>query len=192
MSEDSVAQNKRLKARENLELTMKQNWPAIGVIGAGVVLLMSNLLGFHLIDVLWPMFVIGPGVLMLIPAYQSTAAHQSRASFLAVPGAMFATIGILLFAMNVTDHFEAWAYSWTLLVASVPAALMYIKRFEPTHRIHETGHKLIRTMFYLFMGFAVFFEIIIFENFNPILPLGLIGFGVYLLMKNRREGKLVE
>ncbi len=193
MSEDSVVQNKRLKAQENLELSIKRNWPAFGVIGAGVFLLMSNIFGFHLSEVLWPMFIIGPGVLMMMPAHQSTESYQSRASFLAVPGAIFATVGILLFAMNLAnEHFEAWAYSWTLVVASVPAALMYIKRFEPEHRIHETGHKLIRTMFYMFLGFAVFFEIIIFENFNPLLPLALIGLGIYLLMKNRQEEEIVD
>ena len=188
MSEDSVVQNKGLKARENLELSVKNNWPALGVIGAGVLLLMSNIFGFHLIGLLWPMFVIAPGILLLIPAHQSTESHQSRASFLAVPGAVLMTVGLLLFAMNLAnEHFEAWAYSWTLVVASVPAALMYVKRFEPSHRIHETGHKMIRILFYMFMGFAVFFEIIIFENFNPLLPLGLIAFGIYLFMKNRQS-----
>ncbi|MEM7334290.1 MAG: hypothetical protein AAF490_19565 [Chloroflexota bacterium] len=192
MSEDSVVQNKRLKAQEQLELSVKKNWPAFGVIGAGVILLLSNVFGFHLIDFLWPMFIIGPGILLMMPAHQSTEEHQSGASFLAVPGAIFATVGLLLFAMNITDHFEAWAYSWTLVFAAVPAALMYIKRFEPEHRIHETGHKIIRTLFYMFLGFAVFFEIIIFENFNPIFPLGLIGLGIYLLIQNRQDGELAN
>jgi hypothetical protein len=38
----------------------------------------------------------------------------------------------------------------------------------------------------LFMVLAVFFEIVIFESFNPLLPLALIGYGVYLLLRNRQ------
>ena len=53
MSDDSVVQNKRLKARETLELSVRNNWPALGVIAVGVFLLTSNIFGFHLIDVLW-------------------------------------------------------------------------------------------------------------------------------------------
>lgn len=179
--------NARLKAQERMTVSLQKNWPALAVIGTGVFLLLSTALEFHLIDVLWPMFIIGPGVLLLMPAYHSTAVSQSRASFLAVPGAFLTTVGLLLFSMNLAnEHFEAWAYSWTLLVASVPAAIMYIKRFEPQHKIHTAGYKLIRTMAYLFIGLAVFFEIIIFENFNPLLPLILIGIGIYMLAKQRR------
>lgn len=187
MSDDVFGENQQLKVREQVHLAVRQNWPAFAVIGFGVFLLLSQVIGFHLIDLLWPGFVIAPGVLLLMPAHHSTEQHQSRAAFLAVPGAMIATAGLLLFAMNVTDHFEAWAYSWTLLVAAVPAALMYIRRFDPTDRIHQSGYKMIRTMFYLFLGFAIFFEIIIFENFNPVLPILMIVFGIYLLRKQRRE-----
>jgi hypothetical protein len=64
---------------------------------------------------------------------------------------------------------------------------MYIRRFDASHPIHEKGYKLIRIFFYLFLGFAVFFEIVVFENFTPLLPMAMIGFGIYLLMKQRRE-----
>lgn len=189
MSEETVS-NKSLKAQERVQLALRRNWPAYSVIGLGGFLLLSNLIGFHLLDILWPGFVLAPGLLLLMPAFQSTQTHQSRLAFLAVPGAVLTTVGLLLFSMNLAnEHFEAWAYSWTLVAAAVPAALMYIKRFEPAHRIHEKGRKLIRTLIFMFMGFAVFFEIIIFENFNPLLPLGLIGFGIYLLMKQRREAQ---
>lgn len=187
MTEDTVVENKRLKARENVQLTVRQNLPAFAIIGAGVVLLLSNIVGFHLIDILWPLFIITPGVLLMMPSYQSTQEHQSRASFLAVPGAVILAVGTLLFVLNLAnDHFEAMAYSWTMVIAAVPAALIYIKRFEPEHPIHETGRKIIRNLFYAFLGFAVFFEIIIFENFNPLFSLGLIGVGVYLLINQRK------
>jgi hypothetical protein len=191
MTKETIANQTSLKERESMQLTLRQSAPALLVIGLGVLLLTSNLFGFHLIDILWPAFVVVPGLLLLTPAYNSTPERQSRFAFLAVPGALFLTIGLLLFAMNLAnEHFEAWAYSWTLLVAAVPAALMYIKRFEPEHRIHTSGRKLVRMMTLAFMGLAVFFEIVVFENFNPLLPLVMIVYGIYLLRKQRVEEAL--
>ncbi len=184
MSEDSI-----LKIEEAGKLQRRQALPAYGVIAIGVVLLLSNLFNFHLINVLWPGFVITPGLMLLWPAYSSTPQRPKTLSFLAVPGAMMIITGILLFIMNLTNHFEAWAYSWPLVLGSVAWALMYMKRFEPQHRVHHTGYNFMRLMVLLAMGFAVFFELIVFGSFNPLLPLGIIAFGVYLLIKERQHNK---
>lgn len=184
MSKESV-----LKIEEAGKLQRRQALPAYGVIAIGVVLLLSNLFNFHLINVLWPGFVIAPGLMLLWPAYSSTADRQKPLSFLAVPGAMFIITGILLFIMNLTNHFEAWAYSWPLVFGAVAWGLMYMKRFEPEHRVHHTGYNFMRLMVLLAMGFTVFFELVVFGSFNPLLPLGVIAFGVYLLVKERRDGK---
>ena len=178
-----------LKIEEAGKLQRQQALPAYGVIALGVVLLVSNLFNFHLINVLWPGFVIVPGLHQLWPAYSSAPDRQKTLSFLAVPGAMMVITGILLFVMNLTNHFEAWAYSWPLVMGSIAWALMYLKRFEPQHRVHHTGYNFMRLMVLLAMGFAVFFELVVFGSFNPLLPLGVIAFGVYLLVKERRDGK---
>lgn len=184
MSKESV-----LKVEETRKLQRRQALPAYGVIAVGVVLLVSNLFGFQLIEVLWPGFVLAPGLMLLWPAYNATPERPSRVGFLAVPGAMFLTISILLFVMNLTNHFEAWAYSWPLVFASVAWGLMYMRRYEPEHRVHHNGYNFMRLMVLLAMGLAVFFELIIFGSFNPLLPLGVIAFGVYLLMKERRASR---
>jgi len=184
MSDEAV-----LKIEEVGKLQRRQALPAYGVIALGVVLLVSNVFNFHLMNVLWPGFVIVPGLLLLWPAYSSTAERPNTLSFLAVPGAMMVTTGILLFVMNLTNHFEAWAYSWPLVFGSVAWALMYMKRFEPQHRVHHTGYNFMRLMVLLAMGFTVFFELIVFGSFNPLLPLGVIAFGIYLLVKERRDSK---
>ncbi|GJM42595.1 MAG: hypothetical protein DHS20C20_28770 [Ardenticatenaceae bacterium] len=184
MSENSV-----LKIEESRKLQLRQNWPAYGVIGVGVALLASQIFGFEMIDVLWPGFVLAPGLLLLWPAYNATPERPSRLSFLAVPGTMFMTIATLLFVMNLTGYFEAWAYSWPLVFASVAWGLMYSRRFEPGHAIHQSGYRFMRFMVLLAMGLVVFFEAIIFGSVNPLLPLGVIGFGIYLLVKERRSSK---
>ncbi len=185
MSEETI-----FKAEEAAKLKVHSSTPAYLLIGGGAFLLFAAIFGIDLIEFLWPGFIIGPGLLLMWPAYHSTVDRQSNLSFLAIPGAMILTSGILMMAMNVTDHFEAWAYSWPLVIASIPAAVMYITRFDDNEALHERAVKFIRVMFLLFIGLAFFFEIIAFGNFNPVMSLGLIALGVYMLVRNNRSGKL--
>ncbi len=187
MSKESLYDEKPLKIQEETRLALRQSVPAFVIIGIGVLLLTTNIFHFELMNILWPGFVIAPGLMFLWPTHASSPDKQSRLSFLAVPGAMIVTTGVMLFVMNLTNHFEAWAYSWTLLLASIPAALMYIKRFDLDNSIHESGHRFIRTMIMMFMGLSVLFEVVIFQNFSPLLPLLLIGYGIIVLVKNRRK-----
>ncbi len=181
MSENSI-----YKAEERA-LASRSALPAYGLIAVGAGLLLAQIFHIELIDVLWPGFVLVPGLLLLLPARSSTEDYNHPLSFLAVPGAVVAMVGTLLFAMNITDHFEAWAYSWTLVFVAGAAGWAYIYRFEPDHSVHQRAHKLIRTMAYLFIGFAIFFELIIFGNLTPWLPIFLIGYGAYLLVNQNKE-----
>lgn len=187
MSEETV-----YKAEEAAKLDVHASQPAYVLIGVGITLLLAYLFNFHLLDILWPGFVIGPGLLLMWPAYKSTADNQSKLAFLAVPGAMIVTTGVLLFAMNLTDHFEAWAYSWPLVIAAAAAGVMYVTRYDDNDPLQARGYKFMRVMTLFFIGLAIFFEIIIFENFNPLMSLGMIGLGVYLLLRNRRAAKSVS
>ena len=183
-----MSDEKMLKAEEARKLQLNESMMVpMGIIGAGVVLLVANLFWASPIDFLWPGFVILPGLLLLWPSSQSTPERQHPLSFLAVPGAIVAMVGTLLFAMNLTDHFEAWAYSWALLPIAAAAGLMYIKRFNEAHRVHENGRKFIRTMSFVFIGFALFFELIIFGSMQPWMPILLIGFGAFMLLRNQRQ-----
>lgn len=179
------------KAEEAGKLATQRSFPAVVLIGTGAVLLVASLFGIHLIDYFWPGFVILPGLLLIWPAYNSTAGQQSKLRYLAIPGAVLLTIGVLLFIMNLTQHFEAWAYSWTLLIAAVAAGLMYARRFEADDQFEEKGTRFMRLMGILFLGLAFFFEIIIFESFNPLMAVGLMAVGVYLVIKERREARAV-
>lgn len=182
MSEETI-----YKAEEGRKL-MKQsdNTVAYVVIGVGVALLLANLFGVHLMEIFWPGFILVPGLLFLWPAYNSTADEQSQFSFLAIPGAIITAVGMLLFVMNITGHFEAWAYSWTLIWAAAAGGWMYMKRFEPEDSIHDTGYKFVRVMIIMFMALAILFELVIFGNFAPVFPALLIGYGLYLVYKNRQ------
>ncbi len=184
MSEETV-----YKAQEAAKFNTHSSLPAYLLISAGAVLLLAYLFNIDLMEVLWPVFIIAPGLLLMWPAYKSNSERQSKFAFLALPGAMIVTSGVLLFAMNLTNHFEAWAYSWPLVIAAVAGGVLYVTRFDSNDNLQERTYKFIRVMFMMFIGMALFFEIVIFENFNPLMSLGLMAFGFYLLIRERKSAK---
>ncbi len=157
------------------------------LISAGVLLLAVNILGIDLMEFLWPAFIVGPGLLMLWPSYQSSSDRKSGLSFLAVPGAMTVAVGLLLFLMNIVNHYESWAYVWPLVVAAGAAGYDYMHRFETSITRSEKVHKIVRTMVILFMALAIFFELLIFNSLGSWWPVLLIGLGFYVYVKNRRQ-----
>ena len=72
-----------------LNLDVRSQWPAILVIGIGVMLLGANLFHIHLINVLWPGFIIAPGLMLLTLMWYG------------------ATSCAMLFIMSITPPFEA-------------------------------------------------------------------------------------
>lgn len=124
---------------------------------------------------------------MLWPAYQATADHRSKLSFLAVPGAMTLATGVLLFLMNTVNHYESWAYAWTLVLAAGAAGYAYMHRYDETGERGEKAYKFIRVMVLTFMALAVFFEVLVFQSLGVWWPLLLIGLGLYVFVKNKRS-----
>ncbi len=178
------------KAQEKVMLNSGSSLVPWILIGAGVILLLASMLDVHLIDYLWPGFIIVPGLLMMYPAYKSTADEQSGWAFLAVPGAIFLATGGLFSIMNLFDYFDAWAYSWPLIPVSATAGVLYMTRFDNNERLERRAHKFISIMAMLMVGLAFFFEILVFENFNPLMSVGLIVLGVYLLLQERKSAKI--
>ncbi len=163
------------------------NWPALALIAAGVLILISKLFGLILMDFLWPGFIIGFGLLLMYPAHLSTADEKKKLSFFAVPGAMSVALGLLLFMMNLVNHFESMAYSWPLLLAAGAGGYLYQNRFDETAERKDEAHRFIRFMVLLFMAMAMFFELLIFQSFGNWWPLVIIGLGGYMLVKERRS-----
>jgi hypothetical protein len=163
------------------------HWPAVLLIGAGGLLLLANLLRIDLMGFLWPGFIIGPGLLLLWPAMSATPDKRSSLSFLAVPGAMLVALGGLFLAMSLVGHFEAMAYSWTLVLAAGMGGYLYMNRFREDSAARERGHRFIRAMFILFLGLATFFEVLAFQSLGGWWPILLIGFGIYLFVRNHRS-----
>lgn len=172
------------KAQRKQPAGRQSQWPLL-LIGAGILLLLPHFVR----DSLWAplFFLVTPGLLMLWPAYRSTVEARSSFSFLAIPGAVLATTGVLLAVMGVTRHYGSWAYAWTLLPAAGVGAAMYLSRFDPDHAIHRTGYKVVRALIVAFMALAIFFELFVFRGLGAWWPLLLIGAGAYLWLRDRRS-----
>jgi hypothetical protein len=181
MSEESV-----LKAEVNKkdEGTARV---AAGLVATGAVLLAANLLDISLMFYFWPMFVVGSGLLLLWPAYHSTSEHRSKIAFLAVPGAMVLATGVLLFLMNLVNHYESWAYAWTLVLAAGAAGYGYMHRFDESSVRADKTHRFIRVMVLAFMALAVVFELLVFQSLGSWWPILLVGLGIYIYVKNKRS-----
>lgn len=182
MSEEMI-----YKSQEKALMRDDRNRTAVVLIGGGLALLALTLSGVSLLEFLAPLvFISGLGALFMWPAYKSTAEHRRGGQWLAAPGALLLTLGLLIFFLGLIDRWEMMAYSWTLLPMSFVGGLMYGGRFNQTHRIHTNGPKIIRALGWMFALGGLFFELLVFESLGPWWPLVLVGYGLYLVFRQRR------
>ncbi len=148
---------------------------AVGLIGIGVMFFMG-------IGLLWPMFILVPGLIMLGIALGG----RVGAAALAIPGMLVSGTGALLFMTNVTGYWESWSYIWTLygVFLGMGFMLMGQKFGEPS--LQGIGRAFVYAGLAGCAAFVFFFEIIIGISGGPG-PVGallLIGAGLYLLSRD--------
>lgn len=165
---------------------MKLDQKTIGyaLLGGGILIVAMRLFGFSLAALTWPFYVIAPGLLMLWLAFSNGRSEVG----LAIPGALVAGTGAILFVLNLTNHWEAWAYMWALYPVFIGTAIMYAGKRQTNPDMERGGRYAARTGLWLLGGFAVFFELLIFGGGFQILgsiplPLLLIGGGLFLLLR---------
>lgn len=171
--------------------TNSRNATAIGLIGIGVLFLIAQFTGFSFMGLLWPLFIVGFGAIFLYFAYTG----DRNATGLAVPGAIISGTGAILFYQNITGHWSSWAYAWALYPAFVGLALVFMGRRHNNESMERSGDGLVKWGLIAFAGLWALFEILIFGGNNwlvsTLLPLVLIGAGVYMLFQNREKEKIV-
>ena len=90
---------------------------AVGLllIVGGAILLAVQYLGwalpFDLGRLGWPLWIIGPGVAILVIGLITP---EEPGAGLAIAGSIITTAGLILAYQSVTDHFASWAYAWAL------------------------------------------------------------------------------
>src|SRR5512147_1419350 len=125
----------------------------------------------------WPMWTIGAGVLVLLIGLITGAPGM------AVPAAIIAGVGGILYYQNATGNWDSWSYMWTLFpgfvgVGTILAGLLG----ENTRQNLVHGLNLIVISAALFLIFASFFGgLSILGPYGPAII--LIALGIYILLR---------
>lgn len=146
--------------------------PGAIFIGLGVLLIVLGALffagqaiGFDLGRFGWPLFVIIPG---LAVSGAGLAVGGGTGERITPLGAGVSMVGLILFYQNVTDHFESWAYAWTLVFpAAIGLGQMVYGSLKRREGMVVTGRRLALIGAVLFLAGAFFFELVV----------GISGFG---------------
>ncbi|MEQ1901367.1 MAG: hypothetical protein ABL866_11605 [Devosia sp.] len=151
------------------------------LIAGGILLLAVQFFG-GAASVLWPFFIIVPG---LVLAFVADRADWPRA--LMVIGAVITGTGLILLFQSIYDYYQSWAYAWALLPLCAGAALYYAgdRRHDPAEK--AVGKAMIEWSAAGFVALGAVFELMVFNGAHSwgriVLPLALIGIGVLLLLR---------
>jgi len=164
----------------------------IGSLTAGVILTAFGLLalasqlfrGFNFWGTFWPLIIIGIGIIFFAGMFASGRSGGG----LAIPGAIFSGIGLLMFVQNITGHWESWAYAWTVIVMSVGTGIYLAGWWSGSEGQRNAGKRVLGIGLILFVAFGAFFEMIFQTSTAARLffPIALIVLGGYLILTRSR------
>ncbi len=164
----------------------RENTTGLILIALGVLFLLGRFIEGAFA---WPLFVLLPGLALLVWAFVG----RKEAAGLAVPGAIVTTVGLILFVQSLTNTFETWSYAWGLVLASVGVGTWLYGVLSEHPGRQRDGIRTATLGLVLFAAFGVFFQFFIFGDlagtwvWQWLLPILLIGGGAYLLSRERPD-----
>ncbi len=165
----------------------------IVLILLGALFLLENALDLDIGRFGWPLFVIVPGVILLVAGL---AAGPTEGPGMAIGGGITTTVGLILAVQNVTGLWATWAYAWALVGPGGTGLGLIAYGLARGDRGHLTnGLRSLGVGIALFAAFGLFFEGIIgltgepFLASSDLLPIVLIGFGVVLVGASLLRGR---
>jgi hypothetical protein len=162
---------------------------ALGIVlvVVGLFALLIVLSGVDLTQNGWPLFIIIPGLTLLVVGFISFGAVAT------VPGGIVTMLGLVLAYANSTGDWPVWAYAWALVIPGGIGLGVYLQALrdhdQPALR---NGRNLLFVSLMIFLiGFVVFESILgisgrdYFGNFGKAaLPALLIIVGAILLVRS--------
>lgn len=172
-------------------LTKRNN----GSIVAGSLLILFGLLallgqvfkGFEFWGMIWPVIVIGFGLMFFV----GMLLGGKSVAALAIPGSIITGCGLMLLLQNLTGYWESWSYSWTVILISVGLGIFIMGLYNGNEGSRRAGLRVMKTGLILLIFFGAFFELIFSASqpigLRPILfPVALILLGIYLVVDRSR------
>jgi hypothetical protein len=160
------------------------------LIALGLVFLLGQVFDIHIGRYVWPFMIIVPGVFLFVAAL---AVEEEVAKALAIVGGIVTMVGTILLVQSFTDLWASWSYAWALVAPTGPGlGLWLLGSVKDRDELVKSGKDLVRVGLVIFVIAAVFFELVIgvsgFGLGRYGLPLLLILLGLFLLVRNARQG----
>ncbi len=134
----------------------------------------------------WPMWIMLAGAVILVIGLLVGAPDM------AIPACIVAGIGGILYYQNATNHWESWAYLWTLIpgFVGVGKILSGIIGGDFMACLRE-GLKLLLTCAIMFTIFATIFNAwTIFGSYSAYVPIALLFvLGIWLIVRGSMRQK---
>ena len=126
------------------------------LVAVGVILLIGQFVHVDLGRYGWPLWIIVPGVVLLILAVSSRGFFGEG---LAIAGSITTMTGLILLVQNLTDHFNSWAYAWALVFpASIGIGMILYGLTAGRAGNVRAGLRVLAVGVVLFVLGAAFFE----------------------------------
>ena len=166
---------------------------ALGVVlvVVGLFYLVVQVAGVDLSAFGWPLFVIIPGVTLLIVGFVSFGTGA------AIPGGILTMVGLVLAVQSSTGYWSSWAYAWALVAPGGVGLGLFLQGLrERNANLIRQGRSLIFIAALIFMVGFVFFESIL--NISGIndqavvkaaLPALFIVIGILLLARSIQNSR---
>ena len=162
------------------------------LIVVGALLLVDRVVGIDLASAGWPLFVIVPGVLLLVWGVSMSGREGVG---LAVGGGITTVVGLILAVQNATGLWATWAYAWALVgPGGTGVGLIAFGLTHGDEGLVSNGLRSLGSGLALFVAFGIFFEGVIGLSGTPFLstdigPVVLIGAGVIVLLVGLFRGR---
>ena len=162
-------------------------WVGVAVIVLGIVFLVTTLAGGSVAAIWWPLFVVIPGLLF----FAGMALWGRSFAFLALPGSIITSTGVLLVLQNLTGEWSTWAYAWALLSPGAVGLGLYVwGRVGEVPGLLAAGPVVAKVGVIIFLVLGVFFELIIGLSdslfMRIVWPALLIVMGAWVLWRGAR------
>lgn len=136
------------------------NWQlylGLVLVVTGGLFLADQLLGFDIMRYFWPLLIVLFGVTFFVGMLFA----GRKGAWLAIPGTVITTIGLLLFIQNSYDLWVTWSYAWALLISAGGVGMLIMNSYLKRTGLRRAAGVIIGIGLTLFVLFGVFFEIIL-------------------------------
>lgn len=166
---------------------------AIGVVlvVVGIFYLVIQVAQVDLSSFGWPLFIIIPGLTLLIVGFVSLGTGA------AIPGGILTMVGLVLAYQNSTGHWTSWAYAWALVAPGGVGLGLFLQGLrERNAGLIRQGRSLMLIAVLIFLiGFVFFESILNISGINDIpivkaaLPALFIVIGILLLARSIQNSR---